>query len=567
MLKKLVLPVMTFIIATALCFSFVGSLQAALETQLLVDVSPSTDNSPYNQTQWYGFPTLASKGYCATLKPSTGDANLYLFDRDFNLRTSSKNTGLTADQVWYGNSVGGVFHLGVHGAASPSSTFTIQVTTAPYVSSITPTSGGAATLVTINGYGFGAAQGTNYVNFGSVKATSYYSWTNTQIKVYVPSGVASGTLQVVVYVASKVSNALNFTASALSSEGAMWRNDLTRTGNYPNGPAVLPLNLKWKYYTGWQAAYAPTISNNILYMALDKLYALDATTGVLKWSYPVAWGSPPAVAGGVVYFAGAATLHALDANSGSLKWKYVGDSYGSCSAPAVSNGVVYFTTGHKVYALDVNNGSLKWSYTISSNQFIFSCTIANGLVYLGDGQKIYALYANTGAVKWTYAEIIGSTPTVANGILYFGGHGAMNALDANTGVFKWKYTYGNGFTSAALSNGVLYASDLSGLTAYRFDLSKVFAFDANTGAVKWISVTGTGSTTPIISNGLVYALGGGTENRFYALDANTGSIKWSYVTGGIRAGMDMAFRVSSATISNGKVYVHTGDGYLYCFGQ
>jgi outer membrane protein assembly factor BamB len=577
MSKKFVLSVITFI--TAMMIGFVAPLQAALETQLLVDVSPSSDNSPYNQTHWYGFTALASKGYCAILKPSTGNPNLYLFDKDFNLRTSSKSTGLTADKAWYGDSVGGVFHLGAHGAASPSSTYTIQVTTAPYAKTISPTSGGAATLVTITGYGFGATQGTNYVNFGSVKATSYYSWTNTQIKVYVPSGVASGTLQVVVYVTSKVSNALNFTGISNSSDGTMWKYDLGRTGNFPNGPTTLPLSLKWKYAA--QGSFTPVVANNILYVDnydsntfTGKLDALDANTGVLKWSYSFGANggivfAPVAVASGKVFVPSNNTLLCLDANTGALKWKYSitlvpGESSAS-SSPVVFNNIVYFTAYKTLYALDANTGALKWTY-VATSEIIGSVAIFNGVVYFGDyygsmttSGKIYAINASNGSIKWTYTlseQSINVTPVVANGVLYITliGKGwnqnyGFLALDANTGALKWK-NYDAAFTAnvlstPALGNGLVFAGGAAG---------SLFALDANTGVIKW-SHAAIGGQNPIISGTLLY------YNK-YIFDTSTGSSKWVFpinFQGGVYA---------EPVVNNGKVYFNSiSDGYLYCFGQ
>jgi len=575
MLKKCVLIAALFIASTIFCFSFIAPLQAALETRLLVDVSPSSDNAPYTQTQWYGFSATANKGYCAILSPSTGNADVYLLDNSFNLRTSSKNTGLTVDKVWYGNSLGGVFHLGVYGTANPSTNYAIQVITAPYVTTISPASGSAGILVTITGLGFGDTQGSSYLNFGTIKATSYASWTNTQIKVYVPSGVASGVIQVVVYVANKASNPSNFTGSNNSSDGTMWKYDLGRTGNYPNGPTALPLNLRWSYATPDTVPCSPVVANNILYVKVfdvstftGKLCALDASTGAFKWSYSVVAGgidAPPAVASGMVYFGSAGVLYALDANTGSLKWKYNTGISNSVSSPAVLNNIVYFTAYKTLYALDANTGALKWTY-VAAAEIGESIAIFNNVIYFGDvtigsvNGKIYAINASSGSVKWIYAlsnQNATGTPAVANGILYTGVFGigstpcGILALDANAGTVKWQNNYSSSsFSAPALGNGLVFATGAKG--------SILYAFDANTGAVKWTALGGFAAGVPIVSNGLVFAGGGG---KFYALDANSGSIKWSYSVS-CNVG-----NYATPSVYNGKVYVHAQGGYLYCFGQ
>jgi len=560
MVKKQIIGILIFI--TALGFIFVKPANSALETQLLVDVSPSTDYVPYTQTQWYGFSAIGGKGYCVILSPSTGNSNLYLFDTNFNWVGYSKNTGTTQDKVWYGQSTTGPFHLACYGVANPSTNYTIQVIAAPYVKIISPTSGSAGTLVTLYGFGFGDTQGSSFVKFGVVNATSYYSWANTQIKVYVPAGISAGAIQVVVYVASRPSNPINFTSTNISSEGTMFRYDLARTGNYPNGPTSLPLNVKWSYYLGGGATnYTPIIANNIVYVdSWDKLYALDANTGALKWSYYFGGGfsnsySSPAVAGGIVYVGRFSTLYALDATTGSLKWKYdAGGSY--ITSPAVLNGIAYFATASsKMFALDAMNGSLKWTY-LASGLIQYPPAIANGVIYFGDNnRKIYALYANNGAVKWIYtlptSFSITGTPAVFNGVVYFGAYLYLYAVDANTGTLKWSQA--GYYLTPAISNGVIYIPTHS--------YPGIRALDANTGVTKWYlgDIRG-GFSTAAVSNGLVFTLRG--DGKIDALDANTGNPKWSYAIGASFDG------VLSPVIYNGKVYVVGEDrSKLYCFGQ
>jgi len=63
-----------------------------------------------------------------------------------------------------------------------------NVAVTPGIVSISPTSACCGDTLTLNGGRFGSSQGTSYVSFGTKHATSYTSWSNTQIKVKVPSG-------------------------------------------------------------------------------------------------------------------------------------------------------------------------------------------------------------------------------------------------------------------------------------------------------------------------------------------------------------------------------------------
>ncbi len=94
------------------------------------------------------------------------------------------------------------------GGTSAAKTFSVK----PNISSISPTSGKKDTTVTLSGSAFGSSRGSSYVKFGSVKASSYVSWSNTQIKVKVPSGV-SGKVNVTVATSGGTSAGKSFTVT------------------------------------------------------------------------------------------------------------------------------------------------------------------------------------------------------------------------------------------------------------------------------------------------------------------------------------------------------------------
>lgn len=90
----------------------------------------------------------------------------------------------------------------------------------------------------------------------------------------------------------------------------------------------------------------------------------------LEWSYATTDGSnsSPAVANGVVYFGLVEKVYALNASTGSLLWTF---STLTSSSPAVANGVVYIGGGNdnngEVYALNAKTGAELWSYTTTGN--------------------------------------------------------------------------------------------------------------------------------------------------------------------------------------------------------
>lgn len=75
---------------------------------------------------------------------------------------------------------------------------------------ITPSSGKVGEVVQINGNNFGTSQSTGEVWFGSVKVSDIISWSDTQLEVNVPQGLAAGDVDVHIVVGSKESNYVSF---------------------------------------------------------------------------------------------------------------------------------------------------------------------------------------------------------------------------------------------------------------------------------------------------------------------------------------------------------------------
>src|SRR5207302_749965 len=109
--------------------------------------------------------------------------------------------------------------------------------------------------------------------------------------------------------------------------------------------------------SGCQLGCSPAVADGVVYVGTDSwyLYALDAVTGALKWSYNA--GGPiessPVVAKGMVYMGDRnnGVIRALDASSGKPKWAYA-TGQPITASPAVANGVVYIGSHNgRLYAL------------------------------------------------------------------------------------------------------------------------------------------------------------------------------------------------------------------------
>jgi N-acetylneuraminic acid mutarotase len=96
-----------------------------------------------------------------------------------------------------------------------------------HIIKIMPDSAYIGDVVSIIGTGFGSAQGESRISFNNTEAIEFTSWSETEIKVKVPIGAASG--KVWVMVNGNNSNEVDFKVINLSNNG-LKRND------FPGGP-------------------------------------------------------------------------------------------------------------------------------------------------------------------------------------------------------------------------------------------------------------------------------------------------------------------------------------------
>lgn len=199
-------------------------------------------------------------------------------------------------------------------------------------------------------------------------------------------------------------------------------------------------SVKWGPATDvYLSESSPAIANGFVFAGseLNGLVALDATTGATKWKFDsgLITYSAPTVANGVVYVgAGAIThsnndkLYAVDAATGIKKWEFkTPDGSPDYSSPMVASGIVYIGAGGTLYAVDAATGIKQWEAKPEVGNLIFSGpVVATGLVYQAIGKKLYAFDAATGAKKWEYdtgRTIDKSSPCVVakDGTVYHAG--------------------------------------------------------------------------------------------------------------------------------------------------
>ena len=218
--------------------------------------------------------------------------------------------------------------------------------------------------------------------------------------------------------------------------------------------------------------------------------SLEASTptgggfGCTQSATPVAIYGNPAVAGELVYVgAYNGKVYAINTSSGALRWVYPRQG----SLEAIVGGVVvaldrlYFgCSDGNVYALDVETGDLQSGFPFATDDKIWATPVIDGeALYIGSfDKKLYAIDAITGQEKWKFETegAIASVPLVYNNTVYIGSFDRyFYAVDAATGKMEWEKPFEAEkwfWTRAIACNDTVYVGCLDG---------KVYILDAESG--------------------------------------------------------------------------------------
>ena len=294
--------------------------------------------------------------------------------------------------------------------------------------------------------------------------------------------------------------------------------------------------LAWSYDAN--AYISPAAADGVLHIGQwdGRLVTLDAESGQELWSFESEGAGlvRPTAFDGVVYAGVGGNLQDMDAATGEIWW--VHQAVGTViSAPVIAGGIVLFasvdgplyqsSSDHWVHALDAGNGELLWSFS-TGDPIVSAPAVADGVAYVvSDGRQLYALDIADGQELWSFdTKDIGSTaldssPVVRGGVAYFASNdNGVYAVNTEDGTLRWRveiagigYQRGDpAFSSPMVNDGVLYIGSANG---------HLYAMDALTGVSLWGYDTGVFSaSTPSLGGEVVYVSNIG--NRVFALDTS-----------------------------------------------
>ncbi len=353
----------------------------------------------------------------------------------------------------------------------------------------------------------------------------------------------------------------------------------------------------------------------------DKLYCLDAATGAAKWHFftegPIRFA--PVVANGSVYLGSDdGYVYCLDATNGRLRWKHrpgptarripgngrvispwairtglcVVDNRVFCGAGVIPSEIVYVacldaTTGEEVWKSTMNDLPAQ-GYLLASTTRLYVVTSRDRpLVFDAEtGQRLAQVGGGAGG---TFALLSGDTllygPGKTGSVNLVGGesHDVLASFDGRHMIVSRPYSYlhkgrqltaldretyvklyGQRRAKAAEKDAVakqlqeLPAADrearqselsarISRLDREISELSQKIA-----ACVKWTAACDC-QLSLILAGGQLIA---GGEGQVMAIDARTGEPAWS---------RDVAGKAYGLAVSDGRLYVSTDEGAIYCF--
>ncbi len=273
---------------------------------------------------------------------------------------------------------------------------------------------------------------------------------------------------------------------------------------------------------------SPAIANGFVYFGSGdgNIYALDATTGDLKWKFKTGdvVHASPAIADGKLFIGSwDSYFYALDSATGKELWRFktgedpdMHNQVGIQSSATVADGVVYFgCRDSNLYALDAATGKKLWAFNNKGSWVIVSPVVQAGKLYFAtsDSALLHVLDSKTGApidsLKFYWP--IFSSPSIAGTTLYLAGHDSkLVAVDLTSFKLAWTFQ-----SDGSRQNLAALSKPDGKLPNYEAVFQSNFYDDLIVGFAKTHTV-GTFLSSPVISGSVVYI--GSADGNLYALE-------------------------------------------------
>ena len=383
----------------------------------------------------------------------------------------------------------------VHAFAT-TGTYTVAVT----VTYVNNTTESGSLAVTVGNYKWNSVD----LNFGGL--TGYVKTSNPVFSpdgktMYIPTSTPAGHLFAIDVVSGEFKwvfaiSQITYGGGALvGSDGTIYQ--CVRNATINNVYAINPNGTqKWAVKLDAAIGAFPALSaDGVLYCLTNKstLYALDASSGVIKWQQSLDGSTGSAVAidkAGNVYAGTSAAIYAFKPNKDQI-WKLEEVNVTEQATFALKDQMLYATLkGGGLVAVDMTNGTKKWTYPTTKGDAYFPIVDKNGNIYFTEkgSQTVHAVNAN-GAKIWE--KKVGNNLNYSggalstDGILYIGtqSNNKVLGLDITNGNFVFEETVGQQVMAAVtigpdkrLYCGTIGSGNIGAVKA--FDINKTLETDS-----------------------------------------------------------------------------------------
>lgn len=383
----------------------------------------------------------------------------------------------------------------VHAFAT-TGTYTVAVT----VTYVNNTTESGSLTVTVGNYKWNSVD----LNFGGL--TGYVKTSNPVFSpdgktMYIPTSTPAGHLFAIDVVSGEFKwvfaiSQITYGGGALvAPDGTIYQ--CVRNAAINNVYAINPNGTqKWAVKLDAAIGAFPALSvDGILYCLTNKstLYALDASSGAIKWQQSLDGATGSAVAidkAGNVYTGTSAAIYAFKPNKDQI-WKLEEVNVTEQATFALKEQVLYATLkGGGLVAVDMTNGTKKWTYPTTKGDAYFPIADKNGNIYFTEkgSQTVHAVNV-AGSKIWE--KNVGNNLNYSggalstDGILYVGtqSNNKVLGLDITNGNIVFEETVGQQVMAAVtigpdkrLYCGTIGSNNIGSVKA--FAVNKTLATDS-----------------------------------------------------------------------------------------
>ncbi|MEI3449597.1 MAG: PQQ-binding-like beta-propeller repeat protein [Bacteroides ovatus] len=381
-------------------------------------------------------------------------------------------------------------------AFTTTGTYTVAVT----VTYVNNTTESGSLTVTVGNYKWNSVD----LNFGGL--TGYVKTSNPVFSpdgktMYIPTSTPAGHLFAIDVVSGEFKwvfaiSQITYGGGALvAPDGTIYQ--CVRNATINNVYAINPNGTqKWAIKLDAAIGAFPALSvDGVLYCLTNKstLYALDASSGAIKWQQSLDGATGSAVAidkAGNVYAGTSAAIYSFKSNK-EQNWKLEEVNVTEQATFALKDQVLYATLKNGgLVAVDMTNGTKKWTYPTTKGDAYFPIADKNGNVYFTEkgSQTVHAVNAS-GSKIWE--KNVGNNLNYSggalstDGILYIGtqSNNKVLGLDITNGNIVFEETVGQQVMAAVsigpdrrLYCGTIGSNNIGSIKA--FAVNKTLATDS-----------------------------------------------------------------------------------------